>query len=79
MTNHVHLLLTPASGESVARLIMSLGRRYVQYINRRYRRTVSVRSAPLYRRFRELTDYAEVKGACVEYVSDTAQLRIAER
>ena len=39
MTNHVHLLLTPTSGESVARLMMSLGRRYVQYINRSYRRT----------------------------------------
>lgn len=38
MTNHVHLLLTPTSGESVARLIMSLGRRYVQSINRSYRR-----------------------------------------
>jgi putative transposase len=39
MTNHVHLLVTPATGASVPRLIMSLGRRYVQYINRTYRRT----------------------------------------
>lgn len=39
MTNHVHLLVTPETGESVPRLIMSLGRRYVQYINRTYRRT----------------------------------------
>ncbi len=39
MTNHVHLLLTPETGESVPRLIMSLGRRYVQYINRTYRRS----------------------------------------
>jgi len=39
MTNHVHLLVSPMSGESVPRLIMSLGRRYVQYINRTYRRT----------------------------------------
>jgi len=39
MTNHVHLLLTPRFAESVARLIISLGRRYVQYINRRYGRT----------------------------------------
>lgn len=39
MTNHVHLLLTPPSGEAVSRFIMALGRRYVQYINKTYRRT----------------------------------------
>ena len=39
MTNHVHLLLTPRKAEAVAKLVMSLGRRYVQYINRNYRRT----------------------------------------
>jgi putative transposase len=39
MTNHVHLLLTPKRAEAVPRLIISLGRRYVQYINRSYRRT----------------------------------------
>jgi putative transposase len=38
MTNHVHLLLTPRRAEAVPRLIMSLGRRYVQYINRTYDR-----------------------------------------
>jgi len=39
MTNHVHLLLTPKKAEAVPKLIISLGRRYVQYVNRRYRRT----------------------------------------
>jgi putative transposase len=39
MTNHVHLLLTPRRPQSVPRLMMSLGRRYVQYVNRSYRRT----------------------------------------
>ncbi|MCK7576951.1 MAG: transposase [Chromatiales bacterium] len=39
MTNHVHLLLTPTKAESVPALLISLGRRYVQYINRTYRRT----------------------------------------
>ena len=39
MTNHVHLLLTPGKAKNVPRLIISLGRRYVQYINRSYRRT----------------------------------------
>ena len=39
MTNHVHLLLTPRQAEAVPKLIISLGRRYVQYVNRSYRRT----------------------------------------
>ena len=39
MTNHVHLLLTPGKAELVPKLLISLGRRYVQYINRTYRRT----------------------------------------
>jgi putative transposase len=39
MTNHVHLLLTPARAARVPALLMSLGRRYVQYVNRSYRRT----------------------------------------
>ncbi len=39
MTNHVHLLLTPKKAALVPRLIMSVGRRYVQYINRSYKRT----------------------------------------
>lgn len=39
MTNHVHLLLTPSAAEAVPQLVMSLGRRYVQYINKTYRRT----------------------------------------
>jgi putative transposase len=39
MTNHVHLLLTPPEVDAVPRLMISLGRRYVQYINRTYRRT----------------------------------------
>jgi REP element-mobilizing transposase RayT len=39
MTNHVHLLVTFARAADVPKLLMSLGRRYVQYINRSYRRT----------------------------------------
>jgi putative transposase len=39
MTNHVHLLLTPRKAAAVPKLIISLGRRYVQYVNRTYRRT----------------------------------------
>lgn len=39
MTNHVHLLLTPSRADSVGLLMKGLGQRYVQYINRTYRRS----------------------------------------
>ena len=39
MSNHVHLLLTPRTAMFVPRILMSLGRRYVPYFNRRYDRT----------------------------------------
>lgn len=39
MTNHVHMLVTPASSGQIARLMQALGQRYVRYINDRYRHT----------------------------------------
>jgi putative transposase len=39
MTNHVHLLVTPSARGQVGRVMQSLGRRYVRYVNDRYRRT----------------------------------------
>lgn len=39
MTNHVHLLITPASGRSAGKLMKALGQQYVQYINRHNSRT----------------------------------------
>jgi len=39
MTNHVHLLVTPGSADALPRTMQSLGRRYVRYVNREYRRT----------------------------------------
>jgi len=39
MTNHVHLLLTPNKEDSASMLMKHLGQRYVQYINRTYRRS----------------------------------------
>jgi putative transposase len=39
MTNHVHLLLSPHGKKSVSGLMQSLGRRYVQYVNRIYKRS----------------------------------------
>ena len=39
MTNHVHLLLTPQKIDSAGNLMKRLGQRYVQYINRTYKRS----------------------------------------
>ncbi len=39
MTNHVHLLLSAKTPDSPAVLMKALGQRYVQYINRQYRRS----------------------------------------
>jgi putative transposase len=39
MTNHVHLLVTPESDESLSRMMRYLGSRYVQYVNHVYRRS----------------------------------------
>lgn len=39
MTKHVHLLMTPATSESIPKTMQTLGRRYVQYFNRKYGRT----------------------------------------
>jgi putative transposase len=42
MSNHVHLLVTPAGASSSAELMKGLGERYVRYVNRRYCRTGSL-------------------------------------
>ena len=39
MTNHVHLLVTPTYADSLARLMQSMGRRYVRYFNTKYQRS----------------------------------------
>lgn len=39
MTNHVHLLLTPADAEGCSILMRQLGQQYVQYFNRRHKRS----------------------------------------
>ena len=38
MSNHVHLLMTPGHITSAAELMKRVGERYVQYVNRRYKR-----------------------------------------
>lgn len=39
MTNHIHLLVTPYQANGIAKLMQSIGRRYVPYINATYQRT----------------------------------------
>lgn len=39
MPNEVHLLLSAADGQAPSRMMKQLGQRYVQYINRTYRRS----------------------------------------
>ena len=65
MTNHVHLLLTPASTDSVALLMKNLGQRYVQYVNRVYRRSGTLWEG----RFRScLTQTEDYVLACYRYI-----------
>jgi putative transposase len=52
MTNHVHLLVTPRTADSVPRTMQTLGRRYVRYVNATYGRTRTLwegryRAAPI--------------------------------
>jgi putative transposase len=39
MTNHVHLLTTPMQEPGIGEMMQALGRRYVYYVNKTYRRT----------------------------------------
>ena len=65
MTNHVHLLLTPRKPDSAARLMKHLGQRYVQYINRTYRRSGTLWEG----RFRScLTQSEDYALACYRYI-----------
>jgi putative transposase len=65
MTNHVHLLATPSTAESLPRTMQTLGRRYVRWINGRRRRTGTLwegryRAAPI--------DSEEHFIACCRYI-----------
>ena len=65
MTNHVHLLLTPAREDSAALMMKHLGQRYVQYVNRTYGRTGTLWEG----RFRScLTQSEDYVLACYRYI-----------
>jgi putative transposase len=42
MTNHVHLLVTPESSTAISTLIQGIGRHYVPYMNKTYKRRGSL-------------------------------------
>lgn len=65
MTNHVHLLLSPKKADSAGLLMKHLGQRYVQYINRVYRRSGTLWEG----RFRScLTQNEEYVLSCYRYI-----------
>lgn len=65
MTNHVHLLLTPQRPDGVALLMKHLGQRYVQYVNRSYRRSGTLWEG----RFRScLTQREDYVLSCYRYI-----------
>ena len=65
MTNHVHLLISGQHGNSAAALMKALGQRYVQYVNRTYRRSGTLWEG----RFRScLTQEETYLLACQRYI-----------
>ena len=65
MTNHVHLLLSPEEADGPALLMKHLGQRYVQYVNRTYRRSGTLWEG----RFRScLTQTEDYVLACCRYI-----------
>ena len=65
MTNHVHLLLTPASENGISKVMQSVGRRYVQYINLNYKRSGTLWEG---RHKASLIDADEYLLACYRYI-----------
>jgi putative transposase len=65
MTNHVHLLVTPATPDGCARLMKDIGQLYTQYVNRTYGRSGSLWEG----RFRSCLVQAEdYLLACYRYI-----------
>lgn len=65
MTNHVHLLMTPADTDSISRAMQSIGRRFVQYINHTYRRTGTLWEG---RHKASLVDHDRYLLTCMRYI-----------
>jgi putative transposase len=65
MTNHVHLLVSPQTVDGVSRVMQSIGRRYVQYVNKRYRRCGTLWES---RHKASLVDAERYLLACYRYI-----------
>jgi putative transposase len=65
MTNHVHLLVTPWQKNGVSRMMQSLGRYYVLYFNKAYRRSGTLWEG----RFKScLVESSEYLLRCYQYI-----------
>ena len=65
MTNHTHLLMTPKDEWGISRVMQSLGRCYVQYINKTYHRTGTLWEG---RHKSSLVDAGRYLLACYRYI-----------
>lgn len=65
MTNHVHLLMTPATADGISRLMQLLGNRYVQCVNKKYRRSGTLWEG---RHRASLVDAEDYLLACYRYI-----------
>ncbi len=65
MTNHTHLLMTPTEETGISRVMQSLGRCYVQYVNRAYHRTGTLWES---RHKSNLVDSEHYLLACYRYI-----------
>lgn len=65
MTNHVHLLLTPTDETGISRLLQHVGRLYVLYINKTYRRSGTLWEG---RHKASLVDAERYLLACYRYI-----------
>jgi putative transposase len=66
MTNHVHLLLTPADAGAVARVMQAVGRRYVRHVNDSTGRTTGTLWEGRYKA--SLVDSERYVLACYRYI-----------
>lgn len=65
MTNHVHLLMTPADDSGISKVMQHLGRMYVLYVNRTYRRSGTLWEG---RHKASLVNALEYLLACYRYI-----------
>jgi putative transposase len=68
MTNHVHLLMTPTDETGISQVMQHVGRMYVLYINRTYRRTGTLWEG---RHKASLVNAAEYLLTCYRYIELT--------